>query len=162
MIITAKQTYVRVGAQKLKFVADSVRKLPLKDVRQQLEYMNKEPARRLLETVNQAVENARHNFGVPFEKLAIESLMVLPGPQYKRMRAVSRGQGHAILKRTSHIVVALKTVEGTKEKKVVEPVKEEKPVISEEKTEKLKVEKVVTPKKAVKKAKPSTKESKKE
>lgn len=112
MEILSKQTYVRQSQQKLRDVARVVKHLPLPALRLQLTQMNREAAKRILETVNQAVANAQHNFGVSEEQLSLKELLILRGPHYKRMRPVSRGQGHAILKRTSHIVVRLATAEG--------------------------------------------------
>lgn len=144
MIITASQKYVRCGEQKLRFVADSVKKLDLKTMRDQLKFMNKEPARRLLQTLDQAIANANHNFGVGIDDLSLDTLLILRGPQYKRMRAVSRGQGHAILKRTAHIVIKLKSAEG---KKVEAP----KAEVVQEEVKKTAVKKVAAKKPAVKK-----------
>lgn len=112
MEIVSKQTYVRQSQQKLRDVARVVKHLPLPSLRLQLTQMNREAAKRILETVNQAVANAQHNFGVSEDQLSLKELLILRGPHYKRMRPVSRGQGHAILKRTSHIVVRLATAEG--------------------------------------------------
>jgi large subunit ribosomal protein L22 len=111
MIITAKQSYVRCGEQKLRDVARAIKGLSVTESKVQLTKLNKEPARRILETVNQAVANATHNFGLSEEKLAFREMLILRGPHYKRFRAVSRGQGHGIIKRTSHIVVKLETID---------------------------------------------------
>lgn len=111
MTITASQKYVRVSPQKVKFVADAVKKFSLIDMRTHLSYLNNEAARKLLVTLDQAFANAQHNFGLSKEQLALESLLILRGPQYKRMRPRSRGQGHPILKRTTHIVFTLKSID---------------------------------------------------
>ncbi|HSW89795.1 MAG TPA: uL22 family ribosomal protein [Patescibacteria group bacterium] len=111
MLIKAKQSYVRSGQKKLGDVARAIKKMPVAAMRTELGRMNSEAARRILETLDQAVANAKHNFNVSEENLKLESLLILRGPHYKRFRAVSRGQGHAILKRTSHISITLKSVE---------------------------------------------------
>jgi large subunit ribosomal protein L22 len=120
--VIASQKYVRCSSQKLKFVADSVKQLELGAMREQLGFLNKEAARRLLQTLDQAIANASHNFGIGQDQLKLESLLILRGPQYKRMRAVSRGQGHAILKRTSHIVIKLKSIDKKAEVKKSEQI----------------------------------------
>ncbi len=122
MTITASQKYIRVSPQKLKFVADAVKKMTLVDMKTHLSYMNNEAARKLLVTLDQAFANAQHNFNLGAEQLALESLMILRGPQYKRQRARSRGQGHAILKRTSHIMIKLKSVDAAAVKPEVEKI----------------------------------------
>lgn len=111
MIIAASQKYIRVSSQKVKFVADSIKHFKLSEMRTQLGYLNNQPARKILMTLNQALANAQHNFGLGIDQLSLESLLILRGPQYKRQRARSRGQGHPILKRTSHIVIKLKAIE---------------------------------------------------
>lgn len=124
MTITASQKFIRVSPQKVKFVADAIKKMSLVDMKTHLSYLNKEAARKLLTTLNQALSNAQHNYGLSPEQLKLETLLVLRGPQYKRMRPRSRGQGHPILKRTTHIVIKLKTIENEDKKPEVK--KEEK------------------------------------
>ena len=118
MEIVAKQSYVRGSVQKLTEVSRVIKHMKVTAMRSQLSQMNKDAARRILETLNQAVANAQHNFGISEDKLVLKELLILRGPHYKRFRAVSRGQGHAILKRTSHIVVKLTSSEEVKPKKV--------------------------------------------
>lgn len=153
MEIIAKQTYIRGGQQKLTDITRVVKKMSIPKMRLQLTQMNKHAAKRILETLNQAVANAQNNHGISEDKLVLKEMLILRGPHYKRMRAVSRGMGHAILKRTSHIyikleskdeVVATKTESKSAEvatEKVVAPVAEKKPV-----TKKSTVKKVVAKK----------------
>jgi large subunit ribosomal protein L22 len=153
MTITASQKYVRCSTQKLKFVVDSVKHMDLLSMKAQLSYMNKEASRRLLQTLNQALGNASHNYGLSPDQLELESLIVLRGPQFKRMRAVSRGQGHAILKRTSHIVLKLKSKAGADVKEMpaaTSPVSAEPQTQEEVEPKKTAVKKTTT-KKAVQK-----------
>lgn len=147
MIIKGSQKYIRSSEQKIRFVADSVKGLTLPKMREQLTLINKDAARRILQTLDQTIANAQHNFGVNVDQLELLHLRVLRGPVYKRMRAVSRGQGHAILKRTSHIMIELQTKET---------------VVAAPKAEEVKTEEVAAPveaKKTVKKpaAKKTTK-----
>ncbi|PWU23122.1 50S ribosomal protein L22 [Candidatus Cerribacteria bacterium 'Amazon FNV 2010 28 9'] len=150
MTITASQNYMRTSVQKLKFVADSVKGMDLLTMRTHLSYLNKDAARRLLQVVDQALANASHNHGLSADQLQIESLLILRGPHYKRMRAVSRGQGHAILKRTSHVVLKLKSVEKT-EQKIESKAAEKQTVAVEAKPEVKKTVKKTVAKKTTKK-----------
>ncbi len=140
MEIIAKQTYIRGGQQKLTDVTRVIKKMSVPKMRLQLMQMNKHAAKRILETLNQAIANAQNNHGISEDNLVLKEMLVLRGPHYKRMRAVSRGMGHAILKRTSHIVIRLETKEEVKsEVKEVKPEKveaaaEAKPAVSEKKT----------------------------
>lgn len=145
MEVTAKQSYVRGSVQKLTDVTRVVKNMKVPAMRTQLSQMNKDAARRILETLNQAIANAQHNFGISEDKLVLKELLILRGPHYKRMRPVSRGQGHAILKRTSHIFIKLGSTEDVVAKKTeeIKPVDQE--ISGSEKT-KATVKKVQTKK----------------
>lgn len=144
MEIIAKQTYIRGGQQKLTDITRVIKKMSIPKMRLQLTQMNKHAAKRVLETLNQAVANAQNNHGISEDKLVLKELLILRGPHYKRMRAVSRGMGHAILKRTSHIYIKL---ESKDEMTPAEVKAEEKKV--EEKKEEVKSVKKPTVKKVV-------------
>lgn len=85
----------------------------------QLRHLDKRAAGPIAKTLKQAVANAVNNFNLQKDKLRLKTLMINTGPTYKRMQPVSRGRGHSIYKRTSHIRVVLESLEP--EKKV--PVK---------------------------------------
>lgn len=61
-----------------------------------------------------AVANAEHNQGMDRGDLYVAECYANGGTMLKRMQPVSKGRGHAILKRTSHITVILdvKNAEG--------------------------------------------------
>ncbi len=54
-----------------------------------------------------AVANAEHNMGMDRADLYVAECYANGGTMLKRMQPVSKGRGHAILKRTSHITVIL-------------------------------------------------------
>ena len=54
-----------------------------------------------------AVANAEHNRGMDRGDLFVAECYANGGTSLKRMQPVSKGRGHAILKRTSHITVIL-------------------------------------------------------
>lgn len=114
MTITATQKFTRQTGRKVRLVANQIKKLPLEQALRQLAVIERRSTLVLMKTVKQAVANAINNHGLKFEDLKLDNIIVNDGPQYKRMRAVSRGRGHEIKKRTSHIVVTLSTVEATK------------------------------------------------
>lgn len=135
MEIVAKQTYVRTSVQKLTDVTRVVKNLSVPRMRSALVTMNKDAAKRILETLNQAIANAQNNHGISMDKLIVKELLILRGPHYKRMRAVSRGMGHAILKKTSHIVIKLGTSDTvvTKEENKKEEASVSQKVVAEQK-----------------------------
>lgn len=148
MEIIAKQTYIRGGQQKLTDITRVVKKMSIPKMRLQLTQMNKHAAKRILETLNQAVANAQNNHGISEDNLVLKEMLILRGPHYKRMRPVSRGMGHAILKRTSHIYIKLESKE---EVKPIEVKTEEKIEVAPAVEKKVAEKKAVTKKPSVKK-----------
>ena len=66
--------------------------------------MSAEPVKKVLLS---AAANAEHNFGMDRGDLIVAEAFADQGPTLKRMQPVSKGRGHSILKRTSHITVIL-------------------------------------------------------
>ncbi len=107
MLITASSKFIRVSPRKLRLVADAVRHLSPQLALIQLKHLDKRAAGPIEKTLKQAVANAINNFNLQKDKLKLKTLMVNTGPTYKRMQPVSRGRGHSIYKRTSHIKIVL-------------------------------------------------------
>ena len=57
--------------------------------------------------VKSAMANATHNYQMDEDKLYVKACYANEGMTMKRFRAVSKGRGHKILKRTSHITVVV-------------------------------------------------------
>ena len=157
MLIKATQTYTRQTPRKVRLVANTVKKLPLEQALKQLAVIERRSTLVVMKVVKQAMANAINNHGLKFEDLELESILVTEGPRYRRVRAVSRGRGHEVKKRTSHITVVLKTKEATKEVKAEAKVEPEKKAAPAVKTE---TKKVVAKKAPAKKAKVAKKASK--
>jgi len=107
MEVIAKSKFIRISARKMRLVADAVRGSKTNTAVIALGHLNKSAAKPLLLTLKQGVANAVNNFKLNKDSLIIKKLEINEGPTYKRWNAVSRGQGHSILKRTSHIVMVL-------------------------------------------------------
>ncbi len=107
MLIVATQKFTRQTPRKLRLIANTVRKLPLADALQQLAVIERRATVGVLKVVQQAIANAINNSGYRFEDLQLKNILVMEGARYKRYRAVSRGRGHGVLKRTSHVRVEL-------------------------------------------------------
>ncbi|MEX0895479.1 MAG: 50S ribosomal protein L22 [Patescibacteria group bacterium] len=110
MIITATQTNTRQAPRKVRLVANAVRKMPLDTALRQLAVIERRASILVLKVIRQAIANAQHNHGAAFADLSLKNITVDSGPHYKRFRAVSRGRGHQILKKTSHVTVQLEYV----------------------------------------------------
>lgn len=109
--IIAEQKNVRQSSRKVRLVAEQVKKLDLNAAVAQLSVMEKRSSLVILKTIKQAVANAMKNLGLAAEELELADIVVADGTILRRMRAVSRGRGHGIDKRTCHVRVVLKTKE---------------------------------------------------
>ncbi len=117
MKIRAEQKNSRQAPRKVRLIANQVKDLPLEEAFKQLALIERKGALVILKTLRQAVANATHNHQLKFEDLEIDKILVKTGPTYKRWKAVARGRGHQILKRTTHVEVVLKTKDQSKKKK---------------------------------------------
>lgn len=107
MQVTASAKYIRISPQKVKLVADQIKKMPPRSALGILDFVRKSGAHPLKKVINSAIANAKNNHGLLEETLIFKSIVVEKGPVLKRQQAASRGRAHPILKRTSHIKVVL-------------------------------------------------------
>ncbi len=131
MLIKATQKNTRQTPRKVRLVANSVKNLPIDQAMRHLAVMDRRSSIVVIKLLRQAVADAMNNHGFKFEELKLKTIVVNPGPSYKRFRAVSRGRAHNVLKRTSHITVELEA--GAKTEQPIQP-KQEKPRAKETKT----------------------------
>ena len=107
METVAKLTNTRISPQKVRLVADQVRGLPIEQALQILTFSPKKAAVLVKKVLESAIANAEHNDGADIDELKVSKIYVDQGPTLKRMRARAKGRGTRILKRTSHITVAV-------------------------------------------------------
>ncbi len=107
MLITAQAKNIRTSPRKIRLVADLIRPLGVDQALLILKNLKKRAAEPLLKVLRQAQANAVNNLNLPKDKLKIKTIEINVGPTYKRGRAVSKGRGHSIKKRTSHIKIVL-------------------------------------------------------
>lgn len=126
MLIKAEQRFVRMSPTKIRFVADTVRKVnsPTHAIAL-LEHVQKRAAQPVIKTLKQAVANAKNNFGLNPDDLVIRELMIGDGPTFKRWQPVSRGMAHPIAKKTAHIRVILEDRKKVQEVRKVPKVSKE-------------------------------------
>jgi large subunit ribosomal protein L22 len=103
----AKLSHARISPQKVRLVADQVRGLPIEQALQILAFSPKKAAVLVKKVLESAIANAEHNDGADIDELKVSTIYVDQGPTMKRMRARAKGRGTRILKRTSHITVAV-------------------------------------------------------
>jgi large subunit ribosomal protein L22 len=107
MQVAATLKYARVSAQKCRLVADQIRGKSVAEALQILNFSSRSAARLLRKVLESAIANAEHNEGADVDELKVARVYVNGGPMMKRWRARAKGRGARILKRTSHITVAV-------------------------------------------------------
>ncbi len=107
METVAKLRHARISPQKCRLVADQVRGLPVEQALQLLTFSTKKAAAIVKKVLESAIANAEHNDGADIDELKVAKIYIDQGPTMKRMRARAKGRGNRILKRTSHITVAV-------------------------------------------------------
>ncbi len=99
--------YSRISPQKARLVADQIRGLPVETALQQLEFHRKKGAVIIRKVLESAIANAEHNDGADIDELRVSKVYVDEGPVMKRIRPRAKGRANRILKRMSHITVAV-------------------------------------------------------
>ena len=108
----AKLSYARIAPRKVSVVLDLIRNQPLDKALAILKYTPKAASELLYKLVKSAAANAENNFNMDKNNLYVAECYVTPGPTLKRVMPRAQGRAYRILKRTSHITVVLKEMEG--------------------------------------------------
>ncbi|MCC5812461.1 MAG: 50S ribosomal protein L22 [Ectothiorhodospiraceae bacterium] len=107
MEVAAKLRFARVSPQKVRLVADQIRGKSVGSALQILEFSPKKGAGIMRKVLMSAIANAEHNEGSDIDELKVARVFVDEGPTYKRIQPRAKGRANRILKRTSHITVAV-------------------------------------------------------
>jgi large subunit ribosomal protein L22 len=107
MEATAKLRYARISPQKCRLVADTVRGVKVDRALNTLKFMPKKGAELIYKVLWSAVENAQNNQGADVDDLKVTKIHVDAAPQLKRFGSKAKGRGTRIIKRNSHITVAV-------------------------------------------------------
>jgi len=127
MEVRAIAKNVRISPQKVRLVAAQIKKMRPEEALKMLFYIPKKSASPLQKVIIAAMANAQKNFGLQKESLMFKEIQVTKGKTARRLRPVSRGRAHQILKRTSHIRIVLR---GERKKEVSNALKA--PAVSKE------------------------------
>ena len=100
--------YARISPRKVCIVLDLIRGKNVDEAMGILKNTRKAASEYLIKLLNSAVANAENNFGMDKSKLYVSECFVCPGPTLKRMMPRARGSADRILKRTSHVTIAVK------------------------------------------------------
>ena len=107
MEVTAKLRYARISPQKCRLVADTVRGQPVNNALNTLKFMPKKGAKLVYKVLWSAIANAQENKGLDVDELKVARIYVDAAPVFKRFAARAKGRGTRIVKRNSHITVAV-------------------------------------------------------
>ena len=99
--------YVRIAPRKVRVVMDLIRGKNVAEAFAILKFTPKVGADAIEKVLKSAVANAENNFDMNVDKLYVSSAFVDQGPTLKRIHPRSRGQAFKILKRSSHVTVAV-------------------------------------------------------
>lgn len=105
-MVTAKLNGVRGSARKARLVADLIRGRRVDDAMTQLQFSKKRAAYYFRNVLKSAIANAEEQ-DADVTSLYVTESRVDEGPTIKRFQPKDRGRAHQILKRTSHLHVAV-------------------------------------------------------
>jgi large subunit ribosomal protein L22 len=106
----ASARYVRITPMKARRVVDMVRGLPVDDALNLLAFAPQSAATTVHKVLESAVANAETTEGLDRVDLVVSVAQVDEGPTMKRWRPRAQGRATRILKRTSHITLAVEPV----------------------------------------------------
>ncbi|QJC34563.1 50S ribosomal protein L22 [Enterobacteriaceae endosymbiont of Donacia crassipes] len=107
MEILSKYKYAPSSAQKLRLIANIIRGKKISKVLDILNFSNKKSAILIKKTLNSAISNAEHNYGLDIDNLSIKKIYIDIGTNMKRIMPRAKGRSDRILKYTSHITIVL-------------------------------------------------------
>jgi len=108
VIATARLKYLGVSAQKTRLVVDLVRGKTVGDALATLRYSRKMVAKDLAKLLQSALANAQQKDPkLDVDRLVVAHATVDEGPPQKRARPRSMGRIYRILKKSSHVSIAL-------------------------------------------------------
>lgn len=107
----ATQKHIRISPRKVKIVLDLVRGKDYECACGILKNTHKAASEHILKLLNKVAADAEHNFSMDRENLVVSECFVCPGMTMKRIMPRGKGSADRILKRTSHITIAVKEKE---------------------------------------------------
>ncbi|MDR0671859.1 MAG: 50S ribosomal protein L22 [Oscillospiraceae bacterium] len=103
--------YLRISPRKVQIVGELIRGKDAKTAQAILKHTPKAASEPLLKVLRSACANAENNFEMSADDLIVSEVLVGPGPTLKRISPRAQGRAFRILKRTSHITVAVREKE---------------------------------------------------
>ena len=103
----ARAKTLRISPQKARLVADQVRGKPVEEAQDILRFSRHKGATLIAKVLDSAIANAEENEGADIDALRVGEIFVDAGITMKRIRPRARGRADRLIKRTSHVTVAV-------------------------------------------------------
>ena len=100
--------YARISPRKVQIVLDLIRGKDAGTAMAILKNTPKSASEYLVKLLKSAIANAENNFGMDVNKLYVSECFVCPGPTMKRLLPRAKGSADRLLKRSSHVTIAVK------------------------------------------------------
>ena len=107
MRVTATAKYIRISPRKVRLVTDLITGTPVEEAAAILRFMPNAAARDVAKVLKSATANAENNYNLSADELRVVSAVANEGPTLKRWKFRAQGRTFGILKRTSHITLAV-------------------------------------------------------
>ena len=107
MRVSATAKYIRRSTRKTRLVTQAIVGKKVDDAAAILRFMPQGAAKDVAKVLKSATANAENNFNLAADELTVVSATADEGPTLKRGRPRAQGRYFGILKRTSHITVAV-------------------------------------------------------
>ncbi|MCG3181091.1 MAG: 50S ribosomal protein L22 [Phycisphaerae bacterium] len=101
------QRFAKITARKARLITDMIKGYKATYALELLEFTHQRGARLVEKVLRTAMANADEQGRVDLDDLVVSGAWVNEGPTMKRWHPKDRGRAHPILKRTSHITVAV-------------------------------------------------------
>ena len=105
------QKHIRISPRKVKIVLDLIRGKDLAIAVGILKNTPKAASEHVLKLLTKVAADAEHNHQMDTEKLYVKDCFVCPGMTLKRIMPRAQGRAFRILKRSSHITLAVKELD---------------------------------------------------
>jgi large subunit ribosomal protein L22 len=107
MRVMATAKYVRISPRKVRLVTELIAGKPVEEAAAILRFLPNAAAKDVAKVLKSATANAENNYNLSADELRVVSAVADEGPTLKRGRPRAQGRYFAIMKRTSHITVAV-------------------------------------------------------
>jgi len=99
--------YIRISPRKVRLVARLIQGKSVSQALNILTFTPKKAAPLIATVLKSAIANAGQKKGIDVDALVVKRVLIDQGPTMKRFHARAMGRGARILKRMSHITVAV-------------------------------------------------------